>query len=105
VKRLEQNILETTDIYRGAFFLCKGGGLHRVRIKDNGKRIASFMIRCEDLGRLDKEYRSGQALVNPLQLRESLNHLRDILFDKLRENERRIKDDRKGKNRRSKKKY
>jgi hypothetical protein len=35
---------------------------------------------------LDKQYRDGQALVNPLQFRESLNHLRDILFNKLREN-------------------
>jgi hypothetical protein len=84
---MKQHSLETTDIFRGAFFLCKGGDLCRIRIKDNGRRIATFLIRGEDLERLDKEYRNGQALVNPLQLRESLNHLRDILFDKLREND------------------
>jgi hypothetical protein len=85
VKRLERSVLETTDIYRGAFFLCKGGDLLRVQIKGNGKRIAAFLIRGRDLDRLDKEYRSGKALVNPLQFRESLNHLRDILFNTLRE--------------------
>jgi hypothetical protein len=37
------------------------------------------------LDKLDKQYRDGQALVNPLQFRETLNHLRDILFEKLRE--------------------
>jgi hypothetical protein len=84
---MKQNSLETTDIFRGAFFLCMGGDLCRIRIKDNRRRIASFMIRGKDLNRLDREYRSGKALVNPLQLRESLNHLRDILFDKLREND------------------
>ena len=84
---MKQHSLETTDIFRGAFFLCKGGDLCRIRIKDNGRRIAAFLIRGKDLDRLDREYRSGQALVNPLQLRESLNHLRDILFDKLREND------------------
>ncbi|MGD9160626.1 MAG: hypothetical protein PVG39_19575 [Desulfobacteraceae bacterium] len=102
---MKQNSLETTDIFRGAFFLCMGGDLHGIRIKGNGKRIASFMIKGEGLNRLDREYRSGKALVNPLQLRESLNHLRDILFDKLRENERRLKDDRKGENRRTQKKH
>ena len=85
VSRLDRQSLETTDIFRGAFFLCKGGDLCGIRIKDNGKRIASFMIRGKDLERLDKEYRNGQALVNPVQLRESLNHLRDVMFEKLRQ--------------------
>lgn len=84
---METNSLETTDIFRGAFFLCMGGDLSDIRFRNNGKRIASFLITGADLNKLDKDYRSGQALVNPLQFRESLNHLRDILFEKLRENE------------------
>ena len=80
------NILETTDIFRGAFFLCRGGELSGIRFRNNGTRIATFLITGEGLDRLDKQYRDGQALVNPLQFRESLNHLRDILFNKLREN-------------------
>ena len=91
--------LETTDIFRGAFFMCMGGDLSGIRLKDNGKRIATFMIRGEGLEKLDKDYRNGLALVNPLQFRESLNHLRDILFEKLRENEGRYENDRKRKNR------
>ena len=77
--------LETTDIFRGAFFLCKGGDLSEVRFRNNGKRIATFLIIGKDLDKLDKAYRSGKAQVDPLQFRESLNHLRDILFEKLRE--------------------
>lgn len=87
--------LETTDIFRGAFFLCKGGDLSGVRFRDNGKRIATFLIIGKDLDKLDKAYRSGKALVNPLQFRESLNHLRDILFNTLRENNGGDKDERK----------
>ncbi|MDY7037193.1 MAG: hypothetical protein SV375_13640 [Thermodesulfobacteriota bacterium] len=82
---MKKHRLETTDIFRGAFFLCNGGDLSGIRLKDNGKRIASFMIRGEGLDKLDKDYRNGQALVNPLQFRESLNHLRDVLFNTLRE--------------------
>jgi len=96
---LQKHSLETTDIFRGAFFLCKGGDLSGIRLKDNGKRIATFMIRGEGLDKLDKDYRNGLALVNPLQFRESLNHLRDILFEELRENEGRTRYDRKRKDR------
>ena len=77
--------LETTDIFRGAYFLCMGGRLHNVRFRTNGKRIASFMFTGTDLDQLDRDYMNGDALVNPIQLRESLNRLRDILFEKLRE--------------------
>jgi hypothetical protein len=86
---------ETTDIFIGAFFLCKGGDLCGIRIKDASRGIAAFEISGDDLDRLDHEYRSGRALVNPVQLRESLNLLRDMLFD-LRD---RRRNDRKRKNR------
>ena len=76
---------ETKDIFRGAFFLSCGGELAEVRVRNNGRRIATFLITGKDLDRLDRDYRSGKALVNPLQLRESLNHLRDVMFEKLRE--------------------
>lgn len=90
--------LETTDIFRGAFFLCKGGDLRRIRIRNNGKRIATFLITGHGLDKLDRDYRCGKALVNPLEFRESLNHLRDMLFEKLRETGR-TRDDRKGEDR------
>ncbi len=91
--------LETTDLFRGAFLLCNGADLAKVRVRNNGKRIASFLITGKGLDRLDRDYRSGRALVNPLQLRESLNHLRDVMFDKLRNYEGRARDDRKTKDR------
>jgi hypothetical protein len=83
-----QSILETTDIFRGAFFLSKGGKLSEVHLSEDNRQIVSFRIIGEDLVSLDEAYRDGKATVNPLQLRESLNHLRDVLFRTLRENER-----------------
>ncbi len=82
---MNTNSLETTDIFRGAFFLCQGAELGGIRFRHNGRPIATFLITGEGLDRLDKQYRDGLALVNPLHFRESLNHLRDILFEKLRE--------------------
>ena len=79
--------LEVTDLFKGAFLLCMGGHLTQVRVRNNGRRIAAFLITGPDLDRLDRDYRAGRARVNPVQLRESLNHLRDVMFDKLRKDE------------------
>ena len=67
VRHLRTNSLETKDIFRGAYFLCRGAELSRIRLQNNGKRIASFLIMGKDLDKLDRDYRFGQALVNPLQ--------------------------------------
>ncbi len=92
--------LETTDIFRGAFFMCMGGDLADIRFRQNGKRIASFMFTGHDLHKHDKAYINGHALVNPVQFREALNHLRDILFEQLRQNQNGdMRYDRKRKNR------
>ena len=70
---------QTTDIFKGAFLLCKGGDLSGISFND--RRIASFSIIGKGIHQLDKDYDQGVALVNPVNLRESLNHLRDILFE------------------------
>jgi hypothetical protein len=85
--------VELTELFKGAFLLCMGGRMDQVRVRSNGKRIATFLITGTDLEQLDTDYRCGRALVNPVQLRESLNHLRDVMFDKLRKTEGRARDD------------
>ncbi len=70
---------ETTDIFLGAFLLSCGGNLSGISF--NERQIATFMFMGEGLSQLDQDYQAGSALVNPVHLRESLNHLRDLLFD------------------------
>ena len=60
--------LETTDIFRGAFFICMGGSLEDIQFN---RQIASFMFTGSNLHQYDMDYINGQALVNPLQFRES----------------------------------
>jgi hypothetical protein len=79
-----QGSVEVTDLFKGAFLLCMGGRLEQVNVRNNVRKIATFLISGRDIERLDDEYRAGRALVNPVQLRESLNHLRDVMFEKLR---------------------
>ncbi len=85
--------LETTDIFKGAVFLCNGGRLAGVRFKERRRGIVSFLIEGEGILQVDLDYRSGRAQVNAVQLRQSLNHLRDVLFTRLREHKGRKRDD------------
>ncbi len=87
VMTLAKTSLETTDIFRGAFYLCMGGDLNEIRFRSNGKQIATFMFTGPDLYKHDRSYIKGRAQVNPVQFREALNHLRDILFKNLRQNQ------------------
>jgi hypothetical protein len=87
-----EGTVEVTDLFKGAFLLCKGADLVQVRVRNNGRRIATFLITGKDLDRLDSDYRTGRALVNPVHLRESLNHLRDVMFEKLRKTEGRTRN-------------
>ena len=84
---MNTNSLETTDMFRGAFFMCMGGDLEAIRIRNNGKQIATFLFSGPDLHKHDRAYINGHALVNPVQFREALNHLRDVLFENLRKHE------------------
>lgn len=94
-----QSTVEETDLFKSAYLLASGGDLDGIRIKPGHRRTAAFLITGYDLEKLEMDYRRGQALVNPLQLRECLNHLRDMLFEKLRQQSQgRMRNDRKRQN-------
>jgi hypothetical protein len=82
------NAIETADLYRGAYLLCQGGRIGDTRL---ARGQVLFVIEGEGVVEDDRRYRTGQALVNPVQLKESVNLLRDLVFERLRE-KRRIVD-------------
>lgn len=71
--------LETSDIFKGASLLCLGAELSGLR--RNGRDV-TFSLQGQKLMQADIKYRTGQMQVNPLQLKESLNLLRDLIFEK-----------------------
>ena len=91
--------IETTDIYRTAFYLYNDGILQDIKFRKHNKKLAYFVIVGNSLNDLDMIYRSGNALVEPMRFREALNQLRDVLFDRLQKYERRYDNDRKKHNR------
>ena len=77
-------VIEVSDLFRGAYLLASGGELAGVRLRERGRPLVLFCIIGRDLQRLDSDYRAGRALVNPVTLKESLNHLRDVMYARLR---------------------
>jgi len=73
--------IETADIFRGAYLLCCGARVCNTHVTRNQ---VLFVIEGEGVVEHDERYRLGQALVNPVQLRETLNLLRDLVFERLR---------------------
>lgn len=79
--------VETGDLFKGAYFLCRGGRL--LGTEYSGRDHILFIIEGENLTVEDMRFRTGAATVNPLQLRETLNYLRDVVFEKTRTEKRR----------------
>ena len=79
--------VETGDLFKGAYLLCRGGRLLRTVL--SGRDHVVFVIAGEGLVAEDVRFRTGAATVNPLQLRETLNYLRDVVFEKTRVEKRR----------------
>lgn len=75
------NTIETGDIFRGAYLLCCGGRVGSTRMQ---RDQVVFVIEGCDVVEQDERYRLGRALVNPVQLRETLNLLRDLVFERVR---------------------
>ena len=82
--------IETDDIFRCASLLCMGAELAEVH--KSGVHI-TFLMNGEELKMDDMNYRMGKARVNPLQLKENVNLLRDLIHENLRQKK---KDNRHG---------
>lgn len=74
--------LLTKDLYEASYLLAKGMKLEEVL--RNNRTVLFRFEGSEDLQVLKTKYDEGRAEVNVQSLRESLNHLRDLLFEKVR---------------------
>jgi hypothetical protein len=65
--------IETEDIFKGAYFLCRGGKLAKIRVEDDDYVTLTF--RGEDLDQEDMSYRIESAIVSPQRLKENFELL------------------------------
>ena len=70
--------IQTGDLYRTAYLLCAGGNLTET-LRDHFDHV-EFVVTGTEILEADGNYRRGEALVDPLQLKENINILRDKIF-------------------------
>lgn len=72
--------VKTHDLFYSAYLLSNGGRLTATHVAMDGSRRVSFEFQSPKLGELSQEYLSGEATVNLRELKASLNHLKQIIF-------------------------
>ena len=79
--------IESKDLWQSAYVLAEGGELEEIRIdRNNGNgKAAVFILRGPDVDKLIREFRSGHALCDVARLRASMIHLKDLMFNRIRE--------------------
>ena len=77
-----------SDLYESAYLLCCGLRLKDVTVMgSNGRKLCTFTFDGEDVGKARAEYRQGRATVNLALLKWTMNNLKDEMFKRIREYE------------------
>jgi hypothetical protein len=93
----EATVLQTEDLFLGAFGLTRGGELAGIEIRGvNGKRLAVFRIAGPDMQQAERDYYNGPALVNLRLLKAEVTRLKNLAFEALREEESRYAREQRG---------
>lgn len=83
-------MLQTDDLFLGAFGLVRGGELLGIEVRGtNGRRVAVFRIEGEAMADAERDYYRGAATVDLRLLKSEVRRLKDAAFQAIREDERR----------------
>ncbi len=78
--------ISTQDLYCGAYILSKGGLLEEARLTGgSGRPSVTFVLAGEGVDQLLQEFQSGQATINLASFKVAMSHLKDVMFNRLRE--------------------
>ena len=77
---------ESSDLFQSASLLCLGAELKGT--EKRGRELF-FLLEGDEIDKTCLAYRLGQTRVNPIQLRDTLNLLRDMIFENKRDRDER----------------
>ncbi len=79
-------MIKTGDLWTSAYLVLNGAEIENLIVSgSNGKTSVYFIFSGTEAERLNREFISGKAEANVMKLKTTMNHLKDLLFDKLRE--------------------
>lgn len=89
---MESPEITISDLYEGAYLLCRGFELKKLTVVgSNGRKLCTFTF-GEGAKRATEEYRQGRATCNVALLKFTMNNLKDEMFRKIRELERKERE-------------
>ena len=78
--------VKISDVWNCAYLIINGMKIDNVEvINHNDKFLVYFILSGKDAEKLDMEFKTGKASANVTQLKLTVTHLKDMLYDKLRE--------------------
>jgi hypothetical protein len=81
-------VIQTDDLFLGAFGLARGGELVSVEVHGtNGRRVAVFRIEGPGIDDVEREFHRGPALVDLRLLKTEVVRLKNLAFRAIREEE------------------
>ncbi len=81
-------MIKTGDLWNTAYLVVNGIKIQNILLSgNNGKTSAYFIFTGTEAEQLNREFISGKAEANVTQLKLTMNHLKDLMFNKLRERE------------------
>ena len=81
----EYGRIRTRDIFHAAYLVTQGMRISGILPdRTNNRSKAIFLIEGPGIAELEEQYRSGTVLVNVFSLKESVQRVKDVMFDYLR---------------------
>ena len=78
-------LIKTRDIFHAAYLVTKGMTIKEILPDRTGNRSkAIFVIGGKGIAGHEEQYRSGVVMVNVFSLKESVQRVKDVMFDYLR---------------------
>lgn len=83
--RSAEPTLVTDDLFLAAYALSEGAKITSIEFATHAnKQVASFRLQAADVRDLQRAYLTGTAVANVGALKRYLKHLKDLLFDQMR---------------------
>jgi len=74
--------IETRDLWQGSYLLAEGGWLAGMKVekRPDGKKGFVFRLTGDGVEDQARQFMEGAATCNVRKLRRHMNHLRDLMF-------------------------
>lgn len=76
---------QVRDLFEGAYLLMRGFELKDLNVTNSsGKKVVTFILSGDKVQVASDDYRCGRATANVKMLKMTVDHLKDLMFQRIR---------------------